>query len=118
MTAPTRQQAPLPQLSARNRGGVTVVSLRGELDFLAVPALQGYLSDTRVRGRPRCVADLTGLAIVRPAERPFSCAGTNPYLPPIARADPTAGTRNPERGKHREHSEEDQAQGPDGQGTD
>jgi uncharacterized protein YjbJ (UPF0337 family) len=41
---PYRQQAPLPQLSARNRGGVTVVSLRGELDFLAVPALQAYLA--------------------------------------------------------------------------
>jgi anti-sigma B factor antagonist len=64
MTAPTPQQAPLPQLSARKRSGVTVVSLRGELDFLAVPALQAYLSDTRVRRRPRCVADLTGLAFI------------------------------------------------------
>jgi anti-anti-sigma regulatory factor len=62
MIAPVRQQVPLPQLSARDRGGVTVASLRAELDFAALPALQAYLSDNRCRGRPRCVIDLTALA--------------------------------------------------------
>jgi anti-anti-sigma factor len=62
MIAPVRQQGPLPQLSARGRGGVTVASLRGELDFAARPALQAHPSDIRWRGRPRCVTAITGLA--------------------------------------------------------
>jgi anti-anti-sigma factor len=64
MIAPIRQQVPPPQLSARDRGDVTVASLRGELDFRAVSALQAYLSDIRARGQPRGVADLTGLAFI------------------------------------------------------
>jgi anti-anti-sigma factor len=43
---------------------VTVVSLRGELDFCGLPALQAYLSDTGQQTQPRSVADLTGLAFV------------------------------------------------------
>jgi anti-anti-sigma factor len=58
MIAPVRQQVPLPQLSARDRGAVTAASLRGEPDFAALPALRAYLSDIRWRGRP----DLTGQA--------------------------------------------------------
>jgi anti-sigma B factor antagonist len=64
MTVPTRQQVPLPQLLSHGRGGVTVVSLRGELDFLSVPALWACLSDIRWRGRPLCVIDLSGLAFI------------------------------------------------------
>jgi anti-sigma B factor antagonist len=64
MTAPICQQAPLPQLLARGRGGVTVVTLRGELDLLSVPALQACLGDIRWRGRPRCVVDLSGLTFI------------------------------------------------------
>jgi anti-sigma B factor antagonist len=54
----------VPQLSARDRGDVTVVSLHGELDFLDVSVLQAYLSDIRRRERARSVADLTGLAFI------------------------------------------------------
>jgi anti-anti-sigma factor len=64
MTARIRQRGPVPQLSARDRGGATVVSLRGELDFLGVPVLQANLSDIRHRGRTRSVVDLTGLAFI------------------------------------------------------
>lgn len=64
MAVPVPQRISLPQLSARDRGDVSVVSLRGELDFAAVSALRAYLSDIRWRGRPRCVADLTGLAFI------------------------------------------------------
>jgi anti-sigma B factor antagonist len=62
MTAPLLQALPFPQLSACDHGDVTVVSLRGELDFLAVSALQAYLSDARER--VRSVVDLTGLAFI------------------------------------------------------
>jgi anti-anti-sigma factor len=62
MTAPIVVRLPFPQLSARDHGGVTVVSLSGELDFLAVPALQSCLRATRERARS--VADLTGLAFI------------------------------------------------------
>ena len=79
MTAPIRQQAPLPQLSARNRGGVTVVSLRGELDFLAVPARLHRLRSSR-RRCDRRAGHLPAQALT-------------PHSPPIARADPTAGTQ-------------------------
>jgi anti-sigma B factor antagonist len=61
MTAPILM-LPFPQLSARDLGDVTVVSLGGELDFLAVPALQACLRATRER--PRSIADLTGLAFI------------------------------------------------------
>jgi anti-anti-sigma factor len=94
MTAPIRQQVPLPassaavcvadapmaghaipelprgdtaqhaQLSIHDRGAVAVVSVRGELDFLGASVLQAYLSDIRWQGRARSVADLTGLAFI------------------------------------------------------
>jgi anti-sigma B factor antagonist len=62
MTASVLLQLPFPQLSARDHGDVTVVSLSGELDFLAVPALQACLRATR--DQARSVADLTGLAFI------------------------------------------------------
>jgi anti-sigma B factor antagonist len=62
MTPPTVLRLPFPQLSACDHGGVTVVSLGGEPDFLAVPALLACLYATRER--PRSVADLAGLAFI------------------------------------------------------
>ena len=62
MTAPAVLRLPFPQLSARDHGDVTVVSLSGELDFLAVPALLACLGATRER--QRSVADLAGLAFI------------------------------------------------------
>jgi anti-sigma B factor antagonist len=62
MTAPTVLRLPYPRLSARDHGDVTVLSLSGELDFLAVPALLACLGATQER--PRSVADLTGLAFI------------------------------------------------------
>jgi anti-anti-sigma factor len=64
MTTSLRQQVPLSQLSSRDHDGITVVSLRGELDFCGSSALQAYLSDIRRQTRPRNVADLTGLAFI------------------------------------------------------
>jgi anti-anti-sigma factor len=64
MTTSLRQQVPLSQLSSRDHDGITVVSLRGELDFCGSSALQAYLSDLRRQTRPRSIADLTGLAFV------------------------------------------------------
>jgi anti-sigma B factor antagonist len=64
MTVTIRQRIPLPQLTAQDRGGVTVVSLRGELDFLSVPVLQANLSDIRHQRQARSVADLSGLAFI------------------------------------------------------
>jgi anti-anti-sigma factor len=64
MTILLRQQLPFPSLSSRDRDGVTVVSLRGELDFCGSAALQAYLSGIRQQTRPRSVADLTGLAFI------------------------------------------------------
>jgi anti-sigma B factor antagonist len=61
MTAPILM-LPFPQLSARDHGDVTVVSLGGELDVLAVPALQACLRATWER--PRSIVDLTGLAFI------------------------------------------------------
>jgi len=62
---PREDAARLPGLSVADRGGVAVVSLRGELDFLSASALQAYLiSDIRRQARARCVADLTGLAFI------------------------------------------------------
>jgi anti-anti-sigma factor len=62
MTTPLLQTIPFPRLSACDHGDVTIVSLNGELDFLAMPALQAHLSD--VRERARCVVDLTGLVFI------------------------------------------------------
>jgi anti-sigma B factor antagonist len=62
MTAPAVLRLPFPQLSARDHGDVTVVTLSGELDFLAVPALLACLRATRER--PRSIADLAGLAFI------------------------------------------------------
>ena|ERR1700733_9225495 len=64
MTSPLRQEVPLLPLSSCARDGVTVVSLRGELDYCGAPALQAYLSDVRRQTRPRSVADLTSLAFI------------------------------------------------------
>jgi anti-anti-sigma factor len=64
MTTPSRPQVPLLSLSSRDHDGVTVVTLRGELDFCGSPALQAYLSDKGQQARPRSVADLTGVAFV------------------------------------------------------
>jgi anti-sigma B factor antagonist len=61
---PREDATRLPGLSTTDRGGVAVVSLRGELDFLSASALQAYLSDIRRQARARCVADLTGLAFI------------------------------------------------------
>jgi anti-anti-sigma factor len=61
MTTPSGQEVPLPPWSSRDRDGLTVVSLRGELDFSGSSALRGYLSDI---SRPRIVADLTGVAFI------------------------------------------------------
>ena len=62
MTAPIVLRLPFPQLSARNHADVTVLSLSGELDFLAVPALLACLHATLER--PRSVADLADLAFI------------------------------------------------------
>ena len=64
MTSPLRHQVPLVSLSSRDHDGVTVVTLRGELDFCGSPVLQAYLSDTGQQTQPRSVADLTGLAFL------------------------------------------------------
>jgi hypothetical protein len=49
MAAPAVPRLPFPQLSARDHGDVSMVSLSGELDFLAVPALLECLRATRAR---------------------------------------------------------------------
>ena len=64
MTIPLCPQVPLLSLSSRDHDGVTVVTLRGELDFCGSPGLQAYLSDIGQRTRPRSVADLTGMAFI------------------------------------------------------
>jgi anti-anti-sigma factor len=64
MTNLLRQQLPLPSLASYDRDGVTVVSLRGELDFCGSSALQAFLSGIRRQTRPRSVADLSGLAFI------------------------------------------------------
>ena len=64
MTTFLRQQVPLPSLSSRDRDGITVVTLRGELDICGAPALQAYLRGLRRQPRPRSIADLTGLAFI------------------------------------------------------
>ncbi|HEV8276906.1 MAG TPA: anti-sigma factor antagonist [Streptosporangiaceae bacterium] len=63
---PVRREdaAPLAELSVHDRGGVVVVSLRGELDFSGASSLQAYLRGIRWQARARSVADLTGLAFI------------------------------------------------------
>jgi anti-sigma B factor antagonist len=61
---PREDATRLPGLSVTDSGGVHVVSLRGELDFLSASVLQAYLSGIRWQARARCVADLTGLAFI------------------------------------------------------
>lgn len=56
--------APLAELSIHDRGGVVVVSLRGELDFSGASSLQACLRGIRWQARARSVADLTGLAFI------------------------------------------------------
>lgn len=53
-----------PQLSARARGDVAVVSLRGELDSLGACILRAQLSEIRRQAWARSVADLVGLACI------------------------------------------------------
>jgi anti-sigma B factor antagonist len=64
MTVPLLERAPSPPLPGREHGDVTVVSLRGELDALDVPALQACLGEIRGQGQPRSVIDLTALAFI------------------------------------------------------
>ena len=64
MTPPLRHPVPLLSLSSRDHDGVTVVTLRGELDFCGSPALQVYLGDTGQQAQSRNVADLTGQAFL------------------------------------------------------
>jgi anti-anti-sigma factor len=64
MTPPMRHEVPLLSLSSRDHDGVTVVTLRGELDFCGSPALQAHLSSTGQQTQARSVADLTGLAFL------------------------------------------------------
>jgi anti-anti-sigma factor len=52
------------ELSISDRGGVAVISLRGELDISGASVLQAYLSDIRRQALPRSVVDLSGLAFV------------------------------------------------------
>ena len=59
-----RQRVPSAAVSGRERDGVIVISLRGELDVVSVPVLQAYLSDSRWPEQARCVVDLTGLAFI------------------------------------------------------
>jgi anti-anti-sigma factor len=64
VTVPILERIPLPPLSGVEYGGVTVVSLRGELDLNDAPALQVFLGGIRWQGRPRSVIDLAGLAFI------------------------------------------------------
>jgi anti-sigma B factor antagonist len=65
MTALSGQRLMLGSLSSRDRDGVVVVSLRGELDICGSSALQAYFSELGRQTRPRgVVADLTGLAFI------------------------------------------------------
>jgi anti-sigma B factor antagonist len=59
-----RQRVSLAEASVRERDGVMVVSLRGELDIASVPILQACLSDFRWPEQARCAVDLTGLAFI------------------------------------------------------
>ncbi|MDQ2813975.1 MAG: anti-sigma factor antagonist [Actinomycetota bacterium] len=59
-----RQQIPFQAVSSYDRGGVTVISLRGELDVCHSSDLQAYFSDMKLQTSPRCVADLTDLAYI------------------------------------------------------
>jgi anti-anti-sigma factor len=61
---PILERAPLPPLPGGEHSGLTVVSLRGELDLNDAAALQAFLGGIRWRGRPRCVIDLAGLAFL------------------------------------------------------
>jgi stage II sporulation protein AA (anti-sigma F factor antagonist) len=54
----------MPQLSARTRDGVAVVSLHGELDSIGACILRTYLSELPWPSRARCVVDLTGLSFI------------------------------------------------------
>jgi anti-anti-sigma factor len=64
MTTPCASRSRPPSLASYDRDGMTVVSLRGELDFCGSSALQAFLSDIRRQTRPRSIADLTGLAFL------------------------------------------------------
>lgn len=64
MTTRLRPRVPPAPVSARECDGVTVVSLRGELDFVNSSVLQAYLGDIRWPEQAHCVVDLTGLAFI------------------------------------------------------
>jgi anti-anti-sigma factor len=63
VTVPLIERAPLPPPGGEH-GGVTVVSLRGELDLNDAPALRAFLGGIRWQGPPRSVIDLAGLAFM------------------------------------------------------
>jgi anti-anti-sigma factor len=54
----------LPQLTAHNRDGVAVLSLRGELDSFGTSVLQAHLSDIWWQLWARSVVDLAGLSFI------------------------------------------------------
>jgi anti-anti-sigma factor len=64
VTVPILLRVLRPMLPGRAHSSTTVVRLRGELDFLDVPALQACLSDLRWPGRPRNIIDLTELEYI------------------------------------------------------
>jgi len=64
MTTPLRQQILLQSLASYDRDGVTVVSLRGELDFCSLSCPAGLPRRHKAAGAARSVADLTGLAFI------------------------------------------------------
>lgn len=64
MTVSVLQRLSSVARPGRHRGGVAVVSLRGELDVLDARALEECLQDIRWQGAPRSVIDLTALAFI------------------------------------------------------
>jgi anti-anti-sigma factor len=64
ITVPIPRRSSFLPRSGRDRAGVTVVRLLGELDVLDAPVLQARLRDIRWPVRPRIVVDLTGLALI------------------------------------------------------
>jgi anti-sigma B factor antagonist len=59
-----RKRILLAEASASERDGVIVISLRGELDIVSLPALQACLSDFQWPEQAHCVVDLAGLAFI------------------------------------------------------
>jgi anti-anti-sigma factor len=59
-----RPQVLFLSVSSPDHDSVTVVSLRGELDFPVSSALQAYFSDMKRQTELRAIADLTDLAYI------------------------------------------------------